>query len=166
MSAMARRTGSNTANTTNKHPISKLASSCMRPESIKRTKNTTAHGRSHRNRTLTRTRMRVPSKFTIVLDRPWPVLVAVALFPSPVPVVVAGLLLCWTRQAQVVHIFRIQRDTQPHVRRRVSFCCRSRPRRHARSWALVVSAELAVAKECHSLSRPTTPKRTYHCQHR
>ena len=37
----------------------------------------------------------------------------------------------WTRQAQLAEIFRIQRETQPHLRRRVRSCCRSRPCRHA-----------------------------------
>ena len=68
----------------------------------------------------------------IVLNRPRLVLVAVALFPGPVPV---AMVVCdcvgRTRQAQLAEIFRIQRETQPHLRRRVRSCCRSRPCRHA-----------------------------------
>ena len=57
----------------------------------------------------------------IILNRPQPVLVvAVALLPVPVLAAVA-LRLCRTRQARLAHILRIQRDTQPRLRR----CCQT-----------------------------------------
>ena len=64
----------------------------------------------------------------IVLNHPWLVLVAVALFPGPVPVaVVVCDCVGRTRQTQLAENFRIQQDTQPHLRRRVRSCCHGRP---------------------------------------